>query len=63
MWREGIKLKCNIKLKELPQKCEKCGGRINKKTERCKKCGHRIIQEEEHPPYYDIVFGKSYFGF
>ena len=55
-------MKCNIKLKELPQKCKKCGGRISKKTERCKKCGHRIVQEE-HFSYYDMEFVKSYFGY
>lgn len=59
-------MKCNIKVKELPQKCEKCGGRISKKTERCKKCGHKIVQEEEHFPYNDaaicIDLLKSYFG-
>lgn len=36
-------MKCNIKIKELPKKCPKCGNRI--KREKCK-CGHYIKQED-----------------
>ena len=36
-------MRCNVKVKELPDKCPKCGTKL--KSEKCK-CGHKIWQEE-----------------
>jgi predicted amidophosphoribosyltransferase len=36
-------MRCNIKVKELPDKCPKCGKKL--KSEKCS-CGHKVCQEE-----------------
>ena len=36
-------MRCNLKVKELPHNCPKCGRKL--KLEKCK-CGHVIHQEE-----------------
>lgn len=36
-------MRCNVKIRELPDKCPKCGLRLH--TEKCK-CGHKVCQEE-----------------
>jgi predicted amidophosphoribosyltransferase len=36
-------MRCNLKVKELPHKCPKCGSKL--KSEKCK-CGHKVCQEE-----------------
>ena len=36
-------MRCNIKNKQLPSKCPKCGKKL--KSEKCV-CGHTVCQEE-----------------
>ena len=36
-------MRCNIKVKELPHNCPKCGKKL--KSEKCV-CGHKVCQEE-----------------
>lgn len=36
-------MRCNIKNKQLPHKCPKCGNKL--KSEKCK-CGHQVCQEQ-----------------
>lgn len=36
-------MRCNLKCKELPKTCPKCGSRLKK--EKCK-CGHTVCQEK-----------------
>lgn len=36
-------MRCNIKNKQLPHKCPKCGKKLN--STKCK-CGHTVCQEE-----------------
>lgn len=38
-------MKCNLKTRELPHKCPKCGA--NLKSEKCK-CGHILVQEKDN---------------
>ena len=55
-------MRCNIKVKELPKKCPKCGHKL--KTEKCK-CGHSVTQEktnEEEAWFRRMSYGESLFG-
>ena len=36
-------MRCNLSVKELPDKCPKCGKKL--KSEKCS-CGHKVCQEE-----------------
>ncbi len=36
-------MRCNIRAKELPHKCPKCGVKL--KSDKCK-CGHKVCQED-----------------
>ena len=57
-------MRCNIRVKELPRKCPKCGNKIKK--EKCK-CGHCVTQKktnEEEAWLQRAYYGESIsFGF
>ena len=38
-------MRCNIKTRELPHKCPKCGAKLT--SEKCK-CGHILVQEKDN---------------
>ena len=52
-------MRCNIKVKELPKKCPKCGSKL--KDEKCK-CGHSVTQKktnEEEAWFRRMSYGES----
>jgi len=52
-------MRCNIKVKELPNKCPKCGSKL--KTEKCK-CGHTVTQKNtnlEEAWFRRMSYGES----
>jgi predicted amidophosphoribosyltransferase len=54
-------MRCNIKVKELPAKCPKCG--IKLKTEKCK-CGHTVTQKNtnlEEAWFRRMSYGETLF--
>ena len=53
-------MRCNIKVKELPKKCPKCGNKI--KNEKCK-CGHFVSQKKtnlEEAWFKRVSYGESW---
>ena len=51
-------MRCNIKVRELPHKCPKCGNKL--KNEKCK-CGHSVVQEktnEEKAFFRRVSYGS-----
>lgn len=55
-------MRCNIKTRQLPNKCPMCGSKL--KTEKCK-CGHKVSQEKtnEEKAWMSRMADYASFGF